>query len=63
VKIFAVYYNDVFQMSIERTKKARLAWIRKNVTSTHMGEWYKTTYGYRYDTSIGRYYRFQEVDQ
>lgn len=38
-------------------------WIKEHVTSTHMGGWVKTRFGYEYVTTIGRYYQFFKVNK
>lgn len=47
--------------NIPATKRAAKDYIRKNLRSTHMGQWIKQDDGYSYDTTIGRYYWFIKV--
>lgn len=33
-------------------------WVKKNITSTHMGEWRRVERGFEYATTIGQYFLF-----
>jgi hypothetical protein len=58
---FVVVVNDVeTYIKIPATKKAIQDYIRRYITSryTHMGQLVKKSYGYDYNTTIGKYYNF-----
>ena len=58
--MFIVNLNGEQIDKIAATKVAAKKWVKENVLigPTHMGEWAKLNNGYRYATTIGRYYTF-----
>lgn len=57
---YTIYLNDVKLLhTIPGYKKYALSYIRTFLKDTHMGGWVRTTKGYEYNTTIGRYYRFE----
>lgn len=58
-KQFSIYLNDTkLLFTIPATKRDAVAFIKRYLTSTHMGGWRKVPGGYEYATTIGKYYRF-----
>ena len=55
-----VYCNGQYQGFITSRAKSKVkAWVKANVVSTHMGQWFHSASGeYRYATTIGRTYDF-----
>lgn len=45
------------------TKAHAKRYIKKEVTSTHMGQWRKLPDGWEYSTTIGAYYTFKKVSK
>lgn len=55
---FAVILNDKYFGDIAPNKESIKIYLRKYLKSTHMGQLIKTSKGYQYSTTIGRYYEF-----
>lgn len=58
---FKIFMNgNLVGETATATKKAAKEWLKKNLTSTHMGEWRRvgSRYGWTYSTTIGRTYSF-----
>ena len=49
------YVGTIFDSGITAAKE----WIKNKARiGTHIGEWFETTTGYEYTTTVGQYYEF-----
>lgn len=53
--MYKVIVNDV---ELLYTIKSPKMFIRRFLKQTHMGQWIKTSQGFEYNTTIGKYYVF-----
>lgn len=59
---FKIFVNGIeLLFTIEGTKRAAQAHIKRYLVATHMGQWVKTADGYEYNTTIGKNYEFIRV--
>jgi hypothetical protein len=54
-----VYLNGKWIDKVGGTKDDLKAWVKRNLTSTHIGQWRRISGGHEYSTTIGRYYTFK----
>lgn len=61
-KSYKIFVNDTeLFFTIAGSKTAIQRYLKMYLKDTHMGQLYKTPKGYNYDTTIGKYYRFERT--